>query len=302
MSLSAAQFAALPLAVLLAVSSSGQEAPAEQQQQKHLVRFSFKAGTVRHSVIEQEMTMTMNMGAEDLVTNIQQKIWTTTTVTAATGNTADIEQKITRIKAFADSIAMKVNYDSDDDDSDPGPLEVLADMVGEMTTMKLSDQGKISEVVMPEDSEALQVAGIDLQEIMSKTVTQLPDHPIAIGETWKVKQKIPLGQLGDTDSEILYKLIAIDKDSITLQQTLVVDMNKLNIPGAAAGMTMKASGSSRIDRWTGSPIEMDLTTTTGMTGAVKMNMKMQQRIRPTQPPKKKAGDDQPTTGEAGKRA
>jgi len=248
------------------------------------------------------MTMTMNMGAEDLVTNIQQKIWTTTTVTAATGNTADIEQKITRIKAFADSIAMKVNYDSDDDDSDPGPLEVLADMVGEMTTMKLSDQGKISEVVMPEDSEALQVAGIDLQEIMSKTVTQLPDHPIAIGETWKVKQKIPLGQLGDTDSEILYKLIAIDKDSITLQQTLVVDMNKLNIPGAAAGMTMKASGSSRIDRWTGSPIEMDLTTTTGMTGAVKMNMKMQQRIRPTQPPKKKAGDDQPTTGEAGKRA
>jgi len=109
-----------------------------------------------------------------------------------------------------------------------------------------------------------------------------------------------MGQLGDTDSETVYKLIPIDKDSITLQQTIVLDMDKLQVPGAAASMTVKASGSSRIDRWTGAPIEMDLTTTTDMTGAVKMNTKMHQRIKPTPPPKKEAGDNKPTTGEAGK--
>ena len=256
-----------------------------------MVRFSFKAGTVTHRVLDQDMNMTMNMGAKDMVTNIKMSMWMTASIVAVKGNTADIEQKITRMKAFADSITMKVNYDSDDDETDAGPLEAIEDMVGEQITMKLSDQGKISDVKLPDDVELYQQAGVDMAQIMAQTVTQLPDHPIAVGETWKVPQTTEMGELGEMKSETTYKLIAITKDFITLSQTMSFDLDGVQIPGGASLDEMRAIGTSKIDLRTGMPAEMDLTMTTKMGGPMTMVMTMKQTMKPAKKPAAKSAKE-----------
>lgn len=298
----AARLTPLPFALLLAATVAGQNTskPTEAKQspaksaQKHMVRFSFKQGTVRHSVLEMNMLMTINMGAEDIETKVQTKMWQTTTVKAAKGNTADIEQLLTRIKCTSQSLLMKVNYDSDDDETDAGQMAGLEELVGETTAMKLTDQGKVSDIKVPDAAQEMQASGIDLNELIKSIVTQLPDHPIAIGETWQVKQEIPIGDLGKADGVMQYKLLAIDKKTITLQQKLVLDTSKLQMPGVK-GFTMMTEGTSRLDLMTGTPIEMDMTSKTEMHGAMTMNMVMRQRITPAAAPKKL-----PAKPEAGK--
>ena len=107
MSHAAVQPAVLVLALLFASPIDAQESVKQEpgkaspqkptKKQKHMVRFSFKAGTVTHRVLDQDMNMTMNMGAKDMVTNIKMSMWMTASIVAVKGNTADIEQKITRM-------------------------------------------------------------------------------------------------------------------------------------------------------------------------------------------------------------
>ena len=269
-----AHIASLPLTLLLAASAVAQDVTTAKPAQKHMVRFSFKQGAVRHSVLDMDMNMSMNMGAQDIETKVKTTMWTSTSVKAINGNTADIVQKITRVKAKSDSLVMKVNYDSDDEDSDPGAMEGLDELVGESTTLKLTDQGKVSDVKVPEAANDMQASGVNLNEILKSTVTQLPAHPIAIGDTWKVDQEVPLGANGTANGVIHYKLLAIDKTSITLEQKLVIDTENVQAVGMK-GMKMSAKGTSKLDLMTGSPIEMDVTT------------RMGQRITPAAAPKKK---------------
>ncbi len=281
-----AHIASLPLTLLLAASAVAQDVTTAKPAQKHMVRFSFKQGAVRHSVLDMDMNMSMNMGAQDIETKVKTTMWTSTSVKAINGNTADIVQKITRVKAKSDSLVMKVNYDSDDEDSDPGAMEGLDELVGESTTLKLTDQGKVSDVKVPEAANDMQASGVNLNEILKSTVTQLPAHPIAIGDTWKVDQEVPLGANGTANGVIHYKLLAIDKTSITLEQKLVIDTENVQAVGMK-GMKMSAKGTSKLDLMTGSPIEMDVTTRMEMDAGMSIKMVMRQRITPAAAPKKK---------------
>lgn len=279
----------LPAALLLSLPALAQDAT------KHLVRYSFKAGTVQHSLTEQQMKMTMNMGAQDMVTDMKMSMFSTTRIKSTKGNTAEIEQVITRVKAKADSIAMKVDYDSAIEDSDPGMLGGLADMVNAKSSLKLSDQGKMSDIQMPNNAETIKAAGIDLQQVLSQSVTQLPDTPLALGETWKVKQSMPMGQMGDAEAEVRYKLIATDDKHITLEQEMLIDADKLKMPTGKID-SITAKGRLKIDVRTGMPIEMDMKMSTKMSGQIKMTMELTQRVRPAPAPVKKPSVEKPTTG------
>ena len=69
---------ALPLALALAAPVLAQD----QDQTKHLLRFAFKPGTVTDQVMAQDMKMTMNMGAEDMVTTMKMQMLQRYTVKA----------------------------------------------------------------------------------------------------------------------------------------------------------------------------------------------------------------------------
>ncbi|MCK5942379.1 MAG: hypothetical protein KAI24_10450 [Planctomycetes bacterium] len=286
----------LPLALVLASTAFAQD----QEKPKHLLRYNFKAGTVVNQIVSQDMTMTMNMGAEDMVTKMTMNMFQTTTLKSVEGDTAQLEQHITRVKAVMDNPMMSMDYDSADEDSDPGMLEGLADLVDQKTSMKLTDRGKLSDIKMPEGMN--EAGGVDIKQMMSQSVTQMPDEPVAIGDTWTVDQKMPLGQMGDAQTKVTYKLIAVTDKQIVLEQKLDMDLSEMEMPGGMEVKDVKAGGKIIINRLTGLPMSMTMDMKMDMTGQMNMKMNMQMSIKPApEKPAKKDGDKgDAKTGEAKK--
>ena len=281
---------ALPVAALLLAAATAQ-APAKP---KHLLRFNFQAGTVVKQVMTQGMTMTMNMGAEDLVTKTTTKVYSSFKVRAVEGDVASVENKMTRVTAQLESPMEQVDYDSDDDDSRPGSLEALADMVGETVTWKMSDRGAMTAVKMPESLQELN--GVNFEQMMSQIVHQMPDHPVAVGESWDVDQKIPMGQMGEAAAVLTYKLVGLTNDEYVFDQAMELDASSLTLPPRMKMQDIKATGKVTMDRRCGMPKSMTMTMTMTVDGPVKMEMVMTQSLAaavesgPTTGPKQGAGD------------
>ena len=275
----------LSLALVLAAPAFAQEdAP-----KKYDLRFNFKQGAVAKQVMTQDMTMTMNMGAEDMVTKMNMSMFQTYTVKAVKGDKAEIEQKVTRVKALMDNPMAQIDYDSAKEGSDPDMLEGLADMVGQTFTLTLSDRGEVTDMKVPEEMAA--EAGVDVDQMTSQIFNQMPKEPVAIGETWKVKQKMPVGQMGDSDTEVTYKLVSVNDDEIVLEQKMEMDLDAMEMPGGMSVESAKASGKVTIDRRTGLPKVMNMDMTMLMDGPMAMEMAMKLSMKPA-PAEKKA----PITG------
>jgi|GEM_PF-2110296 hypothetical protein len=276
----------LSLALVLTAAAHAQE----QGKTKHLLRFDFKPGTVAKQVMTQDMTMTMAMGAEDLVTKMTMSMFQTYTVQSVEGDKAAIEQKITRVKAVMDNPMMQVDYDSSDEDSDPGMLEGLADLVDSTIRMKLSNRGKPSDVKLPEGLSE-DAGGPDLEQMISQVVTALPEEPVAIGDTWTVDQNMAMGQMGDTSTKVTYKLIAVSDAEIVLEQSLKMDLSTMEVPPGMEIKDATAKGKIVIDRRTGLPKTSDLDMTMKMDGPMAMEMVLKVSLKPAQ-----ADKSAPVTG------
>jgi len=282
----------LPLVLALTAPAFAQE----DAKQKHQLRFKFKAGTVTNQVMSQDMTMTMSMGAQDMVTTMAMNMFQTYTVKSVEGDKAAIEQKITRVKAVMDNPMQQIDYDSAKDDSDPDMLEGLADLVGQVTTLKLSDRGAVSDVKTPELSSAA-AGGVDVDQMMSQIVTSMPEEPVAIGDTWTVDQKMPLGQMGESDTKVTYKLVSIDDAVIVLDQKLDLNVDEMEMPGGMTVESAEATGKITIDRRNGLPKTMSLDMTMVMDGQMAMEMALKLRMKPA-PAAKKAPITGPKQGDA----
>ena len=279
---------ALPLALVLAAPAFAQD----QDKPKHLLRFKFKAGTVAEQVLTQDMTMTMQMGVEDMVTKMSMSMFNKFTVKSVEGDAASIEQETTRVKAVMDNPMMQVDYDSAVEGSDPGMLEGLDELVGQKVSMKLSDSGKTSDVKMPDAVQGAAGAGApDMEAMMQQVVTALPKEPVAIGETWTVDQDMAMGQMGETPTKITYKLVGVTDTEIMLDQELKMDLEAMETPPGMEIKKATAKGKVTIDKRTGIAKTMNLDMTMEMEGAMAMTMGMKISIKPASDSKKG-----PTTG------
>ena len=275
----------LPLTLLLAVPAVAQE--------KHQLRLNFAPGTTMHYVMSQDVDMKMNMGAGDMGTKMTMKMFMSNAVKGVKGNTATIEQQLTRIVAKADSPMMKVDYDSSDEDSDPGMLESMADMVGQKTTLNLTDQGKIGNIEMDEQAaDRAKRAGVNMKDALSNSIMQLPENPVAIGETWETTQSLPMGQGGKINAKSVNELVAVDDKFFTVKTKMVIDLDSAEMPPGGEIQKFEGAGVSKIDRRTGMPAELDMTMKMKMVmgGQMTTEMTMKQSIRPTPAPAKAAKD------------
>ena len=287
----------LPLALALALPAVAQD----DAKPKHDLKFAFKPGTVANQVMTQDMTMTMSMGPQDMVTTMSMSMFQTYTVTSVNDNKASIEQKVTRVKATMDNPMQQIEYDSDEEGSDPGMLEGLADLVDQKMELKLSDRGAVSDVKAPEDVAG--PGGVDLEGALSQIIVSLPEEPVAIGDTWTVNQKVPMGQMGESATEVTYKLISVDDAVIVLDQTLNLNASDMEAPQGMEIASAKANGRYTIDRRTGLPKTYNLDMTVTMEGQMDMAMEVKVTMKPAPKvekapvtgPKKGAGevDDTP---------
>ena len=275
----------LPLVLALAVPAAAQD----DDKPKHDLKFTFKPGAVANQVMTQDMTMTMSMGPQDMVTTISMSVFQTFTIKSVKDNKATIEQEITRVKAAMDNPMQKVDYDSDEEGSDPGMLEGLDNIVDQKMELKLSERGEASDIQAPEDVTG--PGGLDMEGALSQIIVSLPKEPVAIGDSWTVSQKMPMGQMGESETDITYKLVSVDESVIVLETTLDLNAEDMEAPNGMQVASAKASGSYTLDRSTGLPKTYDITMTMTMDGPMEMAMEVKTTMKPA-PKSEKA----PVTG------
>jgi hypothetical protein len=275
----------LPVVLALAAPAFAQE----DAKKKHQLRFNFKEGAVAKQVLSQDMTMTMSMGAEDMVTKMNMSMFQTFTVKSVKDGKAELEQKVTRVKAVMDNPMQQIDYDSAKEGSDPDMLEGLADMVGQTFGLKLTDRGEISDIKVPEDAGG--EGGVDVEQMTTQIFNQLPAEPVAIGDTWTVDQKMPLGQMGESDTKVTYKLVSVSDSEIVLEQTFAMDLDAMEMPGGMTVESAKATGKVTLDRRSGLPKSKTMDMMMVMDGPMAMEMELKLTMKPA-PADKKA----PITG------
>ena len=275
----------LPVVLALAAPAFAQE----DAKKKHQLRFNFKEGAVAKQVLSQDMTMTMSMGAEDMVTKMNMSMFQTFTVKSVKDGKAELEQKVTRVKAVMDNPMQQIDYDSAKEGSDPDMLEGLADMVGQTFGLKLTERGEISDIKVPEDAGG--EGGVDVEQMTTQIFNQLPAEPVAIGDTWTVDQKMPLGQMGESDTKVTYKLVSVSDSEIVLEQTFAMDLDAMEMPGGMTVESAKATGKVTLDRRSGLPKSKTMDMMMVMDGPMAMEMELKLTMKPA-PADKKA----PITG------
>lgn len=264
----------LPVVLALAAPAFAQE----DAKKKHQLRFNFKEGAVAKQVLSQDMTMTMSMGAEDMVTKMNMSMFQTFTVKSVKDGKAELEQKVTRVKAVMDNPMQQIDYDSAKEGSDPDMLEGLADMVGQTFGLKLTDRGEISDIKVPEDAGG--EGGVDVEQMTTQIFNQLPAEPVAIGDTWTVDQKMPLGQMGESDTKVTYKLVSVSDSEIVLEQTFAMDLDAMEMPGGMTVESAKATGKVTLDRRSGLPKSKTMDMMMVMDGPMAMEMELKLTMKP----------------------
>lgn len=276
------------LAGAFAVPAATQAAP--KPVPKHMVRFSFKEGTVRHSVLTMDVSSKAKGGNKDAETVMQTTVWMTTTVKSTNGNIAQLEQVFTRIKAAMDGPGGKFESDSDDRDSDPGPLaSAVRNLVDQKVRFKLNDTGKQSDVELPKADEQTTRNVKGWHQTMLQGLSPLPAHPIAIHDGWRVtgKSLVPVICPAELEVTTATELLAVDKTSVTVKQTQTVAKDQ-ELPGAMKAQDIEIGGTHKLDLRTGIPIESTMTTKTKTSGMFQVEMIVKQTIKPAPAPKAKA--------------
>jgi len=287
--------AAAFVAIAVAAPATSQDKP--KVAPKHLVRFSFKEGAVRHSVIELDTVTKMSRGAIHSDSRLKTTVWMTTRLKATKGNTAQIELTLTRIKAFAEDLSGKVNYDSNNVDSDPGPFAPLADLLKGKIRFKMTDLGQVSELVLPDIADHPSFNKASVQQVLMQGLSRLPSQPLAIGDKWQTKEKATRTLLNQREMVIhtSNELLAADKQSITVKQTETIDPETDGLPGGMKPKDISIAATYKLDLRTGLPIEATILLTAKQTGPIKMDISAKQTLKPAPPKKSKA-----TAGKPGK--
>ena len=280
-----------------------------QDAKKHNLRLNFKPGTVLHTVLEQDTNMDMSMGGRAMNMVMKMQMFTKYTVESLEEDVGTISTEFTRVKMNMDNPMLgEIAYDSADENSDPGMLGAVADLVGAKTKMKLTKGGKMLGVEVPDSVGAeIERVGIDLEQMFQQSVVVLPEKPVAIGDTWKTDIAMKLGQMGEMKIGVENKLVAVNGNNVTIEQKMDLDLDGIEMPG---GMTMKiteSKGTSTLDLNLGifKAMNMTMVMKVGEEGdEMQMTMKMVQKMKEYTPKPaakdKAAGGDQAGKDAAGK--
>ena len=249
----------LTLPLLLGATAVAQDAT------KHQLNLQFKPETTRHLHFAQSISTNMDMGGQQMATSADMATFLSIHVNSTNDAGAKLSQEITRVKAVMDSPIMQVDYDSAEEDSDPGMLQGIDELVGAKSTMQVSTRGVVSGFEMSEEASSTAGGGIDIKNIVDQTFTKLPIDPVAIGDSWPSRESLPIGQMGSTEAKVTNTLLGISPTTITIGKTYDVDADKLEPAPGMKASAFKVSSRLTIDRATGTPndLAMELTMTAG---------------------------------------
>jgi len=301
------------LAVAFAAAFSAAQDATTTAAQKHLLRVAPSVGRTNLYLQTMQMTMSMAVGEEGKSMDMEQSssLWMESKVVDSKEGKTKLEQTFRRIKAKMTGMA-NVDYDSDDPESRPGPLEALAESVGEKSTIVMDSRGAIMSVELPEALDEAQSAGgtgVDLKQMLAQSVPQMPEEPVAIGHEWTTEMPMPMGQMGKLKCTVTNKLVSVEKGLARIDQKLAFATDELELPGGMEISVGEASAFTVVDLSTGMAHDSNSSVTMVMSGGpakMKMTMKMVQAVKRVDPAteasaeKAKAAEKTPAPAESGK--
>ncbi len=282
-----------PLFASLIALSAG--AAMAQESPKHLLRMAYEVGKTTWYLQEFTMQQQAKIGERKVENTIDSGMQVASEMLSVDGGRAKVRRTFLRITAKMAGM-MRVDYDSDKADSKPGPFRDLSDLVGESVTLAMTDRGKVDGVELSPNfpEHALAMLGSDIKEMFSQAVPELPDQPIAIGDTWETQQVFSSGQAGGMTVKIVNRLAEVGDGRARIDQSLTVIPDAGKMPAGASLTADAASGTTQIDLATGMPIESRMSIAMHVKGSpgapMDMQMTMSVRVAKIDAPAPKAAD------------
>jgi hypothetical protein len=203
--------AARKLTLAIAISSCLMAAalPRLARSDDVVLRWKFKEGQALSETMEVQSTSSSHFGgAEMKMTQSMSMSYTRTVQKVGADGTADIAQKVERIRMQMNgSNGQSVDFDSKTGKDVEGPIgDVLMPMFKAMMQSEFKFQmtplGKVQNVKLPEDlmkaiqrsPTAASAGGMFSEETMKQMCEAFPalfDGPISVGKTWSDHKKIP---------------------------------------------------------------------------------------------------------------
>ncbi len=209
---------ALALVASLTPSLAAQDAATATE--AHLLRHTFKEGATAHFSVTNNASMLMEAGGQEMeMTTVMQTFYTLNVVSVGEDGNARVEQTCFRVKgSFEHPMMGSLAFDSDDEESDAGPMEQMLDLVGSKMSATIDPRGQTSDVEVPGFVENLGAG--DVSQTLARLFPTFPEEPIEIGATWKVDSEQRMGQMGAVSMQTTNKLTAVDGNAITIEQQI----------------------------------------------------------------------------------
>lgn len=284
-----ARFPALALGV--AWTAAGLLPAQDDGPKTHLLRYHFEKGASGHYVVADSSNMKMAAGPRPMEATMSKQMFMEFRIVDVVDGVAHVQHEFHRVKMTVnDPMRGVMEFDTDDEDSMPGMLDHILDMVGQPWEVEVDALGKVELVRVPEvlkSPKALQT-GINLEEMASHFMAELPDEPIAIGDSWKTSFS-QSSQMGDMVVEIDNKLVAVDETSATIEQTMTMEVDAKGSPLPLETDVKKATGKVVLDLRQGMPRDLSMSMEIGLKTEggpmpVDMQVKKDVSMKRTAPP------------------
>lgn len=267
---------------------------AQDSTPKHLLRYRFQKGSVRHFNVAQKAEIKMTFGEQSIDTPMSMEMFMQFEITDVANGLAQVETKINRVKVkMSHPMSGEIEFDTSDEASIPAMFDSMVDVVGQTIEFSLNDRGQTKSVKVPDAMKKVAPTGIDVEHMVAQIVAPLPETPVAIGDTWQTTMSQKMGQAGKVALDVENKLLAIKGDDAIIGMNMKIDLDgpampqEINVEEAKAEVTMDMSQ--------GLPKGMKTSMKLGVTmeqNGMTMNMKMktEMTVKPIAPPAPEKGE------------
>ena len=252
---------------------------------KHLLRYAFEPGKVAHAVMTNRTTTKAKMGGELMESSIDMQMFLSSTVVEVRDGVAQLRLVIERMKVTTKGPGPAIDYDSDVEGSDPGPLKTTGSVIGKVMEMRVDMRGRVRDAKVPDELKAA-ANGFDFDQMSHQQFQLLPEEPVAIGATWQEEVSMSVGPMGKSKVRTKCELQKVEGGKATLGLEMQMDLGDTKMPGGMKMQIEQASGTSIIDLSGWLPEgTMDMVMTTK--GAnMEMRMEHKATTQPCEAPKK----------------
>ncbi|MBK9384358.1 MAG: hypothetical protein IPN34_05990 [Planctomycetes bacterium] len=219
---------------------------AAQEPQRHELRFSYAKDAITWHRMSSEMAMQMDMFGQKIETQVSiEMTMHTKVVEVLADGSAKMERTMKRLQTKLSNPMMGEQvYDSDVKDADAGQMADMAVLVGVTMKFQMDRRGQVKNLKFPPELEEKlsgQMSVDDLESMFAKESIVLPEQAVAIGETWKAENTMPLGGgMGEVKMAQENKLLSFANGVAVIEQK--VSFGEPQEMESPMGGTMKVTG------------------------------------------------------------